>query len=99
MSETTTIELLIPLDHPTAELHFPGMPIVPGALLLDEIVQQIAPEQSLTFIDVKFIAPAPFGETLLLEQHPDVTHQGRTVFTLTRKATGVPLMKGSWLLR
>lgn len=34
--------LHIPADHPAFAGHFPGMPIVPGVLLLDEAIQAIA---------------------------------------------------------
>jgi 3-hydroxymyristoyl/3-hydroxydecanoyl-(acyl carrier protein) dehydratase len=33
-------------DHPTAAGHFPGNPILPGALLLDEVVLAIAAGES-----------------------------------------------------
>jgi 3-hydroxyacyl-[acyl-carrier-protein] dehydratase len=34
-----TIELAIRADHPALSGHFPGRPIVPGVVLLDEIIR------------------------------------------------------------
>lgn len=32
----------IPVDHPSLAGHFPGHPIVPGVVILDEIIQAVA---------------------------------------------------------
>ena len=39
---TTITEIKIPMDHPVFDGHFPGNPIVPGVLLLDEALYAIA---------------------------------------------------------
>lgn len=36
-----SVERRFSADHPTAAGHFPGNPIIPGALLLDEVVHAI----------------------------------------------------------
>ena len=38
---STETEHLFPADHPTAAGHFPGNPVIPGAILLDVIVTAI----------------------------------------------------------
>jgi 3-hydroxyacyl-[acyl-carrier-protein] dehydratase len=52
---------VIPADHPSLAGHFPGAPIVPGVVVLDEVVAALAEwrkESRLTGIpSVKFIAP------------------------------------------
>jgi 3-hydroxymyristoyl/3-hydroxydecanoyl-(acyl carrier protein) dehydratase len=54
----------VPENHPTAGGHFPGHPIVPGALLLDEVARLLAGPGPLTFRVVKFLAPVQHGEPL-----------------------------------
>jgi 3-hydroxyacyl-[acyl-carrier-protein] dehydratase len=52
-------------DHPALSGHFPGNPIVPGALLLQRIenaLQKLYPGERVLGMDrVKFVAPAPIG--------------------------------------
>jgi 3-hydroxyacyl-[acyl-carrier-protein] dehydratase len=60
--------LTIGADHPALAGHFPGAPIVPGVLLLDEIVSTFAsagaPQWRIGA--VKFLHPVRPGETLTL---------------------------------
>jgi 3-hydroxyacyl-[acyl-carrier-protein] dehydratase len=72
MTGWTRRALEVPENHPTAGGHFPGHPIVPGALLLDEVARLLAGPGPLTFRAVKFLAPVPHGEPLdLLWQAQD----------------------------
>ena len=48
----------LPAGHPSAVGHFPGDPIIPGALLLDAMVVAIQ--------TAKFLRPARFGQPLQL---------------------------------
>ena len=58
MKQTT---LHIPGDHPAFAGHFPGMPIVPGVVLLDEAIQAIATDighsGGWNIASVKFLHP------------------------------------------
>lgn len=59
-------------DHPTAAGHFPGNPILPGALLLAEVVRVIAGEVGIgcTAYDVraaKFLRPVRPGDRVEIE--------------------------------
>ena len=65
--EWQTQDLLIPAAHPSAAGHFPGNPIVPGALLLDALVAAIAGDQGdIVIQSVKFLQPVCHGEPLQL---------------------------------
>jgi 3-hydroxyacyl-[acyl-carrier-protein] dehydratase len=60
-------EILIPGDHPSAEGHFPGQPIVPGALLLDAVLAAIADvPKDVTIRNAKFLRPVRHGTPLQL---------------------------------
>ena len=67
-----TIERLFALDHPAAAGHFPGNPIIPGALLLSETLRAI--EQGLTLdlangqpVSAKFLHPVRPGDNVRIE--------------------------------
>jgi len=55
-------------DHPTAAGHFPSNPIIPGALLLDEVVQAVAgaaaDDGEIVIRAAKFFRPVRPGETV-----------------------------------
>src|SRR3954466_7611980 len=60
------------LDHPTAAGHFPGNPIIPGALLLSETLRAIERDLGLNFaqgqpVSAKFLHPVRPGETINIE--------------------------------
>lgn len=83
----TRLSLQIAADHPSFAGHFPGRPIVPGVVLLDEVLQAV--EQHLPELGLfagsgaveiavcKFLAPVLPGATLAL--------------TLTWEGHGTPL--------
>lgn len=65
-------EYFYPAGHPAAEGHFPGNPIIPGAMLLADTLRAIAAAHgaalSLTGIKTaKFHAPARPGDRVLIE--------------------------------
>jgi 3-hydroxyacyl-[acyl-carrier-protein] dehydratase len=61
---------LIPADHPSLAGHFPGAPIVPGVVVLDEVAAVLAEwrqDCQLTGIpSVKFIAPIKPGQSFVI---------------------------------
>lgn len=67
---TESADLVFPTDHPTAAGHFPGNPILPGALLLDAIVLTVsrgASAPSLAIQSAKFLRPVRPGDRLRVE--------------------------------
>lgn len=68
---TAQIALHIPIDHPAFAGHFPGSPIVPGVVLLDEALHAIASSRGLSLATchlntVKFLSPLTPGVPVLL---------------------------------
>ncbi len=63
-----SIELCFAGDHPTAAGHFPANPIMPGALLLDEVVAAVietpGTDQRVVIRVAKFFRPVRPGERL-----------------------------------
>jgi len=60
----------IPADHPSLAGHFPGAPIVPGVVVLDEVAAALGEwrkDSQLTGIpSVKFIAPIKPGQSFII---------------------------------
>jgi len=64
--------LNIPHDHPAFAGHFPGTPIVPGVVLLDEVIHAIALDTGLAatawqISAVKFLSPLTPNEAAMIE--------------------------------
>ena len=58
-----------PVDHPARDGHFPGNPVIPGAVLLDAVVHRIAAAYkqraaSGEFRGVKFLLPLRPGDSI-----------------------------------
>jgi 3-hydroxymyristoyl/3-hydroxydecanoyl-(acyl carrier protein) dehydratase len=58
-------------DHPAFAGHFPGMPVVPGVVLLDEALHALGRMRNLDFSDcrisaAKFLSPVLPGQQLCI---------------------------------
>ncbi|AXK38923.1 3-hydroxylacyl-ACP dehydratase [Crenobacter cavernae] len=75
MTDSLTLTLAIPADHPAFPGHFPARPILPGAALLDLVVlaleEALALEPgALQLVSGKFLAPIGPGSVLQLYATP-----------------------------
>jgi 3-hydroxymyristoyl/3-hydroxydecanoyl-(acyl carrier protein) dehydratase len=64
-------EFTLPADHPIFAGHFPGRPIVPGVMLLEWVLGEVARTASLPAVglrlrEVKFFQPLSPGERAAL---------------------------------
>jgi 3-hydroxymyristoyl/3-hydroxydecanoyl-(acyl carrier protein) dehydratase len=69
---TNTTYWTVPADHPACAGHFPGTPILPGAMLLDTVLHAIAAATGIALDicdinSVKFLSPACPGDDLAIE--------------------------------
>lgn len=71
MTEPLSVEFTIPPAHPALPGHFPGHPIVPGVVIIDEVVRAIerAVPQRIRVTGasaIKFLAPLLPGEAVTI---------------------------------
>ncbi len=64
--------LIVAVDHPAFAGHFPGMPVLPGAVLLDELLRILEEELGLDPSEwqisaAKFLEPVRPGDVLTVE--------------------------------
>jgi 3-hydroxymyristoyl/3-hydroxydecanoyl-(acyl carrier protein) dehydratase len=75
-----SLEVRFAADHPTAAGHFPGNPIIPGAVLLDEVLQAVASAGGGDWTAIrsaKFLQPVRPGEAVLIRWEPGSDGQAR----------------------
>jgi 3-hydroxymyristoyl/3-hydroxydecanoyl-(acyl carrier protein) dehydratase len=71
------MQFSIAADHPSLPGHFPGHPVVPGVLLLEQVIAAIearhGPLHALRLPQVKFVQPLLPGEQARIELEDDAT--------------------------
>ncbi len=92
------VERLIAADHPSAEGHFPGNPIVPGAVLLDEVLQAIGADEghdftSVEILSAKFLRPVRPGDRLIIRW--STLASGATKFECLLPLQDQPVLTGT----
>jgi 3-hydroxyacyl-[acyl-carrier-protein] dehydratase len=76
----------VPKDHPAFAGHFPGFPVLPGAVLLDHVLATIESQRGIDLTQwritsVKFLGRVRPGDALHLEH--EVSKGGSIRFTLS----------------
>ena len=85
---SSSFTLCVGPDHPSLPGHFPGQPVVPGVVILDQVAGHarglLADGLRLRRIpQVKFLAPLLPGESATIELEPDAA-LGRVRFRVLR---------------
>ena len=73
-------EVRFAVDHLTAAGHFPGNPIIPGVILLDEVLHAVAGAGGVErwiIRSAKFLQPVRPGEAIMIQWEPDLEGQIR----------------------
>ena len=84
------IEKIFPLDHPTGAGHFPGNPIIPGAVLLAEVIRAIEITRGVDLLQcqiksAKFSFPTRPGDHLIIEFSEVTEHEIKFQCTVQEK--------------
>jgi 3-hydroxyacyl-[acyl-carrier-protein] dehydratase len=99
MHETPTplrhvVSWTVPHDHPALPGHFPGQPIVPGVVVLSQVLEAAAGaidpswvSQPLVVAAAKFLAPLRPGDACSIVLTADAAHAVRWRFEVQRGPT------------
>lgn len=95
----------VPAEHPSFEGHFPGAPLLPGVVLLDEMLHAIGTGEGAgaggpgwSIANAKFLHPVRPGETLTLEHEPPLAN-GSVRFTIRSAGAGQAVATGTLIPR
>ena len=101
--DTVRLTREVPADHPAFPGHFPGQPLLPGALILSEVREAIGSVPALvarlgaqpTLAAAKFLAPVGPQSTLTIELQPEAGPAGGVRFEV--RCGGVVAASGRWV--
>lgn len=85
----------IAAEHPALPGHFPGQPLVPGVLLLEQVAQALRTwrgERLVRVLEAKFMAPLLPGQEASLQLAQSKTNDARVQFQIQRD--GILLARG-----
>jgi len=94
-TQPAVIERVFQPDHPASQGHFPGNPIIPGAVLLSTTLQAIEADLGISLApfqlrSAKFLHPTRPGDRVLIQFSR--TAQGEIKFTCA--TAGIPVLTG-----
>ena len=95
---SNSVEKQFSVDHPTTTGHFPGNPIIPGAVLLNEVLRAIAMglKKAETVCEIqcaKFLRPVRPGDRVLIRW--DTMEGGEIKFACLMSDTQDVVLTGS----
>jgi 3-hydroxyacyl-[acyl-carrier-protein] dehydratase len=93
-------DLHVRADEPSVEGHFPGNPIVPGAVLLREIVRVLGSDGGAACCEIRsarFYQPVHPGDRLTIRW--DSQASGDIAFTCSRGTTEPSILSGTLRMR
>jgi len=101
--DTVRLTREVPADHPAFPGHFPGQPLLPGALILSEVREAMAGVPALvarlgaqpTLAAAKFLAPVGPDSTLCIELQPEAGATGGVRFEV--RCGNVLAASGRWI--
>lgn len=101
--DTVRLTREVPADHPAFPGHFPGQPLLPGALILSEVREAIGSVPALvarlgaqpTLAAAKFLAPVGPQSTLTIELQPEAGPAGGVRFEV--RCGDVVAASGRWV--
>jgi 3-hydroxyacyl-[acyl-carrier-protein] dehydratase len=96
MANTTTV--IVSTQHPAFEGHFPGAPLLPGVVLLDEMLRAVEDAGlagAWSIATAKFLQPVRPGETLTFEHEP----QANGALRFAIRSAGRPVATGTLVPR
>ncbi len=101
MTPPDSAKICFAVDHPTAAGHFPGNPIIPGAVLLDEVLRAVAasagrPTAPATIRSAKFLRPVRPGDRMLIRW--ELLPNGETRFECRLPDPAGPVLTGTLAL-
>ncbi len=93
-------ELHVRADEPSADGHFPGNPVIPGAVLLREVIRIVARDGAATCCEIRsarFFQPVRPGDRLTIRW--DAQHAGDISFTCATGTAGQRVLSGTIRMR
>ncbi len=91
------VEHVFPVDHPAAQGHFPGNPIIPGAVLLSSALRAIMTRHDRSMSPAwrgraKFLHPTRPGDRVSIEFAADPTG----AITFACRVGSITVLTGVW---